>query len=129
MNLQGKINLLKLEKTGLMMVNGRSGAKLCVVIPVEENDIYVSRDESLKPKGAYLSINAWQSNSESGVDQYGNSHSVKQGFSKEFRERMGEEEMRAKPFIGNLRPWERKEQPITAPTAQASADEYDDLPF
>ena len=104
MNLQGKINLLKLEKTGLMVVNGRSGAKLCVVIPVEENDIYVSRDESLKPKGAYLSINAWQSNSESGVDQYGNSHSVKQGFSKEFRERMGEEEMRAKPFIGNLSP-------------------------
>ena len=129
MNLQGKINLLKLEKTGLMTVNGRSGAKLCVVIPVEENDIYVSRDESLKPKGAYLSINAWQSNSESGVDQYGNSHSVKQGFSREFRERMDEEEMRAKPFIGNLRPWERKEQPITAPTAQASADEYDDLPF
>ena len=112
-----------------MMVNGRSGAKLCVVIPVEENDIYVSRDESLKPKGAYLSINAWQTNADSGVDQYGNSHGVKQGFSKEFRERMGEEEMRAKPFIGNLRPWERKEQPITAPTAQASADEYDDLPF
>ena len=129
MNLQGKINLLKLEKAGLVMVNGRSGAKLCVVIPVEENDIYVSRDESLKPKGAYLSINAWQSNSESGVDQYGNSHSVKQGFSREFRERMDEEEMRAKPFIGNLRPWERKEQPITAPTAEASADEYDDLPF
>ena len=129
MNLQGKINLLKLEKTGLMTVNGRSGAKLCVVIPVEENDIYVSRDESLKPKGAYLSINAWQSNSDSGVDQYGNSHSVKQGFSREFRERMDEEEMRAKPFIGNLRPWERKEQPISAPTAQASADEYDDLPF
>ena len=129
MNLQGKINLLKLEKTGLMMVNGRSGAKLCVVIPVEENDIYVSRDESLKPKGAYLSINAWQSNSDSGVDQYGNSHSVKQGFSKEFRDCMSEEEMRAKPFIGNLRSWERKEQPISAPTAQASADEYDDLPF
>ena len=129
MNLQGKINLLKLEKTGLMMVNGRSGAKLCVVIPVEDNDIYVSRDESLKPKGAYLSINAWQSNSDSGVDKYGNSHSVKQGFSKEFRERMGEEEMRAKPFIGNLSPLERKEKPISAPTAQASADEYNDLPF
>ena len=129
MNLQGKINLLKLEKTGLMMVNGRSGAKLCVVIPVEDNDIYVSRDESLKPKGAYLSINAWQSNSDSGVDKYGNSHSVKQGFSKEFRERMGEEEMRAKPFIGNLSPLERKEKTISAPTDQASADEYDDLPF
>ena len=129
MNLQGKINLLKLEKAGLVMVNGRSGAKLCVVIPVEENDIYVSRDESLKPKGAYLSINAWQSNAESGVDQYGNSHSVKQGFSKEFRERMSDEELRAKPFIGNMRPLERKEQPINAPTAQVAADEYDDLPF
>ena len=129
MNLQGKINLLKLEKTGLMMVNGRSGAKLCVVIPVEDNDIYVSRDESLKPKGAYLSISAWQSKADSGVDQYGNSHGMKQGFSKEFIERMSDDELRAKPFIGNMRPLERKEQPINAPTAQASSDEYDDLPF
>lgn len=129
MNLQGKINLLKLEKTGLMVVNGRSGAKLCVVIPVEENDIYVSRDESLKPKGAYLSINAWQTKADSGVDQYGNSHGVKQGFAKESIERMSDEELRAKPFIGNLRPFERKEQPINAPTAQVAADEYDDLPF
>ena len=53
MNLQGSIDLLKLEKAGIATIKN----KKCVVIPIEENDLYVSMDENLKAKAVYLGIN------------------------------------------------------------------------
>lgn len=40
MNLTGSVNLLKLEKAGIATTKN----KKCVVIPIEENDLYVSMD-------------------------------------------------------------------------------------
>ncbi|MGM9759309.1 MAG: hypothetical protein ACI30I_04230 [Parabacteroides sp.] len=132
MNYQGNINLLRFDKSGLMMVSGRTGQKLCVVIPVEENDIYVSRDENLKPRGAYVAVSAWQNRVQNGgVDQYGNTHGIKQSFSQEYREAHTEEEMRAKPFLGNLKPMETRQAPVTAPQVEAApyGESYEELPF
>lgn len=36
MNLTGSVNLLKLEKAGIATIKN----KKCVVIPIEENDLY-----------------------------------------------------------------------------------------
>lgn len=53
MNLQGSIDLLKLEKAGIATIKN----KKCIVIPIEENDLYVSMDENLKAKSVYLGLN------------------------------------------------------------------------
>lgn len=52
MNLTGSVNLLKLEKAGIATIKN----KKCVVIPIEENDLYVSMDENLKAKAVYLNL-------------------------------------------------------------------------
>lgn len=52
MNLTGSIDLLKLEKVGIATIKN----KKCVVIPIEENDLYVSMDENLKAKAVYLKL-------------------------------------------------------------------------
>lgn len=130
MNLTGKINLMRLEHTGVITINGKSGAKVCVVIPVEENDIYISVDEQTgRAKGAYLGLNLYENQSESGLDQYGNSHAVKQSLSKQFRETMTEEELKAKPFLGNMKPMEQVNRTSMLSTTVADVENNDDLPF
>lgn len=130
MNFTGKINLLKLDSTGIVVINGKSGSKKCVVIPIEENDIFVPIDESTgKAKGAYLGLNMWHNNNETGLDQYGNSHSVKQSFSQQYRESKSEEEMRNKPFLGNMKPLETINNISRISSPLADVADNDDLPF
>ena len=42
MNYNVKIDLKKLEKVAVMNIQGKNGLIKCVVIPVEENNIFVS---------------------------------------------------------------------------------------
>lgn len=67
MNLTGSVNLLKLEKVGIATIKN----KKCVVIPIEENDLYVSMDENLKAKAVYLNVNI---NERREPSQYGNTY-------------------------------------------------------
>lgn len=84
------INLTKLDGARLQTAND---GKLYVCIPVEEADLFMTE------KGAcYLSLNAWDNGK---VDQYGNSHAVKQSFSKARREQLGPDGVKNKPYIGN----------------------------
>lgn len=126
MNLSGSIDLLKLKNAGIATINGKSGAKKCVVIPIEENDLYVSMDENLKAKSVYLGFNVWERKE---VSQYGKTHSIKQNFSKDFREQLTKEELDAKPFIGEMKPIEKVNavEQVAAPVEEV--EEKDDLPF
>ena len=128
MNLNIKINLLALENVAIIPIQGSSKTKKCVVIPIEDNDIYMSMDEELKPKSAYLSAIAWESKE---VGKYGDTHRICQSFSKEYRERVGEEELKKKPILGNGKPVQKKEQGVVkteAKTPDVKVSE-DDLPF
>lgn len=130
MNLQGKINLLKLENSGVMKINGHGTTKLCIVIPIEENDIYLSVDKDTdKAKSAWLSLNVWQNRTESGTDKYGNTHSVKQAFSKQYKERMGEGAIKEKPFIGNMKIWDTSNNATAKVSESADVGDDDELPF
>lgn len=91
-NVRFSINLLKLKKSGVATIHGVR----CVVIPIGDNDIYISNDETNKPKGAYLAFCAWASSN----SKYGNTHLVKQSFSKEFRNKHPDSE-RLSPILGN----------------------------
>ena len=73
------LNLMKLSRVGVASIKGLK----CVVIPIVENDIFISMNEEGKAKSAYLGITAWAN--KNGVSQYGDTHLVKQSFSEEFK--------------------------------------------
>lgn len=56
MNLQGSIDLLKLELAGIATIKG----KKCLVIPIQENDIYINMNEDLRAKAAYLGLSIFE---------------------------------------------------------------------
>lgn len=126
MNLQGSIDLLKLEKAGIATIKN----KKCIVIPIEENDLYVSMDENLKAKAVYLGINI---NERREPSKYGETHYCKQSLSKEYQEtHKSELEAKGKIYIGGLKPSKFQGSSnavasVEAPNAQIEDD--DQLPF
>lgn len=127
--LTGKINLLKFRKSCIMSLKGKESYVKCVVIPVEENQIFISEDDRHQAKGAYVDFMAYE-NRES---QYGDSHSLRQTYPKEVRERMTDDEKREIPYIGNLRPLVPKNAAATvqAPAGEdfRPAEDEIDIPF
>lgn len=115
-----KVNLKTLRNAGLVNVRG----KKCVLISVDDNaEIFVGE------KGIYLNITAIEMKQSS---QFGDTHFLKGNLDKEAFEKLTDEERKALPIIGNMRPIEsrRVEQPAE-PIADADitpADD-DDLPF
>lgn len=95
-NLSIKLNLAKLDGASLQ-TNPNTG-KRAMIIPVEEADLFVS-DRG----GVYLDLSAWE-NRDGIPDQYGNTYGIKKSYSKEVRERLGKDGIKAKPFIGNAKP-------------------------
>lgn len=126
-NFNAKINLMKLKRAGIMSIQGRGETLRCLVIPVEENHLFISSDEQNKPKAAYLDLTAWELRN----PKYEETHMIKQSLPKEVREQMSDEELKTQPIIGGLKPFESEQQnaagSVDAPFAQVS--NYDDLPF
>lgn len=126
-NFNAKINLMKLKRAGIMSIQGRGETLRCLVIPVEENHLFISSDEQNKPKAAYLDLTAWELRN----PKYDETHMIKQSLPKEVCEQMSDEELKAQPIIGGLKPFESEQQNAAgscdAPSAQVS--DYDDLPF
>lgn len=116
-NFTGKINLLKLKKSCVMALKGKESYVKCVVIPIEENQIYITEDDRHQAKGAYLDFMAYENQN----SQYGDTHSLRQTYPKEVRERMTDDEKKKIPYIGNLRPFvpQNAAASVQAPAAQA----------
>ena len=116
-----KVNLKGLQNAGLVNVKG----KRCALIPVDDNaEIFVGE------KGIYLNLTAIEMKQAS---QFGDTHFLKGNLDKEAFEKLTEEERKALPIIGNMRPFERRvaEQPAEsiADTDITPAGDDDDLPF
>lgn len=126
MNYNQNINLLKLKNACIITVKGKTESKKGVFIPIQENDLYVAMDESLKPKGVHLGLSSWELKQKG---QYGDTHLLKQSFSKEFRELMSEDELKNTPILGNMKPIEKANDVSNIPVPEVSASEEDDLPF
>lgn len=122
MNLTGSIDLLRLEKACVATLKGVR----CVVIPVDMNDIYVSADkETLEARGAFLGFNVYERREPS---ERGETHYIKQSFSKNFREgKSNEYEERKKVYIGGAKPNEYQQVQAQAPAVMVDNDS--DLPF
>lgn len=126
MNYNQNLNLLKLKNACIITVKGKTESKKGVFIPIQENDLYVAMDESLKPKGVHLGLSSWELKQKG---QYGDTHLLKQSFSKEFRELMSEDELKNTPILGNMKPLEKANDVSNIPVPEVSASEEDDLPF
>lgn len=123
----GKLNLLKLKRAGVMKIPGRTEVLRCLVIPIEENNIFISTDENNHPKAAYLDLTAWALKN----PKYEESHMIKQSLPKEVREKMTDEEKKAMPIIGGLKPInvEAQNAASTCDAPFAQTQDLDDLPF
>lgn len=118
MNYNLKLDFAKLKKVGVANITGKSGNKVkCVVIPVEENNIFLS-----EKGGIYMDLACFALKKEN----YGQSHLIKQSLSEEERNTMTEEEKNAMPIIGALKPMKAKQAEVTE---EAQPDPEDDLPF
>lgn len=130
MNYTVKIDLKKLDKTALMNIQGKDGMVQCVVIPVKDNNIFVSD----KPNGGiYLELKA----SEAREMKYGQSHFLKKTVSKEAYSQMTKDERMSMPIIGSLSPYDNQgmagnnQTPTEQPKENTSNGDYDgtELPF
>ena len=129
MNYSVRLNLLKLEGAGVMKIQGKNATKNCVVIPIDSNGIYLSVDERMKAKSAYLDLNVWENRETSKV---GDTHAIKVSLPKEMREAMADEDLSKMQYVGNMKPMLKQSQDeiqksVDAPV-QAATNE-DDLPF
>lgn len=118
MNYNLKLDLAKLKKVGVANITGKTGNKVkCVVIPVEENDIFLS-----EKGGIYMDLACFEMKKEN----YGQSHLIKQSLSEEKRKSMTDEEKNAIPIVGALKPMKAKQAEVRE---EVQTDEDDDLPF
>ena len=89
------VNLQKLKNAGLVTVNGKTGKKRCVCIPVDDNpEIFVGE------KGIYLGLVAIERKE---VSEHNETHILKGYLPKDVREAMSEEERKGLPIIGSVR--------------------------
>ena len=128
-NLEIKLNLLCLENSCIITLNGKTAQKRGVFIPINDNDIFVSKDKDTgKAKAAYLNFTAWERKE---VSQFGATHALKQSYTKEFKERLGEEAIKARPYLGDgkLSDWKPENQASNVEAPAVPFEETDDLPF
>lgn len=123
----GKLNLLKLKRAGVMQIPGRTEVLRCLVIPIEENNIFISTDENNRPTAAYLDLTAWELKN----PKYEETHMIKQSLSKKIREKMTDEEKKAMPILGGLKTanFEAQNGASTCDVHFAQAQDLSDLPF
>lgn len=127
MNYSGKINLLKMKNACIVTVKGNTSTKRGVFIPIEDNSLFISADDNLKPKAAYIDISVWENKQPS---KFGDTHSIRQSLPKEALERMTDDEKKSIPYIGNIKPFEQVNAFNSVASPYASVDNnIDDLPF
>lgn len=125
MNYSIKIDLLKLKGAFMRELQGKTAAKKCIIIPVEENDIYVGQ------KGCYLDLTGI----EMANPQFGDTHFVKPDIPKAKRETMTDEQRRAVPILGGMRAIQPRQQQTTTmmiddhDNSQEETATNDELPF
>lgn len=128
-----RVNLSKLNKSAVLMLQGKAGPVKCVVIPVEENNLYIG------DKGAYLDVTAIPLTN----PKYAETHLLKPSLPKEKYQALTEEQRNAIPIIGGVTPFKTAEpegnaaaaaeyggtnSAVATPVAPFGTSE-DDLPF
>lgn len=132
-NFQGKLDFLKFKNSCVISVKGKTGEKKGVFVPIEDNGLFVTTDENNKAKGAYFNFAVFENKQ---VGKYGDTHMIKQSIGKDARSKMSDEEKRAIPILGNMKPMELQspsvpQNDIVTPASPAAPQDNgdSDLPF
>jgi hypothetical protein len=118
-NITIKINLTQFHSV-IKTLPTQSGDLIeCVVLPIEKNHFFKGE------KGVYCDLIAFElKNKKEGIKD---THSIKQSFSKEYLEKLSQDEKNALPFIGGLIVWDENPAGEKPPVVQT--DPNSDLPF
>lgn len=137
--LVGSINLARLENAGVMSIKSQKTGvvKKCVVIPIEENDIFIKVEEKTTQSGERYISRLYNLGVEilekREADQWGNTCHIKVSTSKEWIEKHSQQELEArnKIYLGNLKPVSipSSNQAATMEAPFVESDESADLPF
>lgn len=134
----GSINLARLSNVGILNVKGKTGAiKKCVVIPIEDNDIYIKETEKTDMNGQKYKSKIYALGCEvyekREPDQYGNTHYAKCSVSKNYIDGHTQEDVdaRNKIYLGDFKPVEipSSNQASSIPAPEVQSNDTDDLPF
>jgi hypothetical protein len=115
-NLNIKINLLDL-KCARRFEKSQSGLVECLIIPIEQNYLYVGE------KGVYLDLSAFELKEKKG----NKTHLIKQQLPKDVFKALTDEQKRDTPILGDVTTWEHTEPEPASNAASLQPD--DDLPF
>lgn len=91
-----KLDLSKLNKVATTEIQGRTGKVKCVVIPIEDNGVFVSD----RTGSIYLDFTAYERQQES----YGQTHIIKPRVGGDRWKAMSDEERKNIPICGSLSP-------------------------
>ena len=105
-----RIALTKLKGAKVMEIEGRTCKKLCVVIPIDNEegtviDSYEGKIDGLPTTRPLDDVQLNLTAFEFKEKRFGQTHGIKASFSKERLKRMREEDLGNMPFVGNLKPW------------------------
>lgn len=121
------VNLLKLKGAFVRSLQGRESKKVCIIIPIDDADLYQKVDEDFKIQKVTLSLTHFERKE---VGQYGDTHVVKQSHSKAWNESHSEEEKKAEPILGNSSPLKSENRVAKVQEMSLTEDEFEDpLPF
>lgn len=118
-NFSIKTDLLKLQGAFVTNLKGKTATKRCLIIPVDEAGLFVGQ------KGVYLNMTAIEMQD----PKFAETHCLKVNLDKERYEAMTEEERRAQPIIGGMKPLEAQQMKVTSTLDGSAAAVDDDLPF
>ena len=124
-----RIALTKIKGAKVMDVEGKTCTKRCIVIPIDNEegtvvDAYEANRDGVMTWKPLNDVFVNLSTFEFKEKRYGQSHGLKVQFSKRRLESMSEDELRAMPFIGNMKPWvtPNVEDDDDLPLADAKSD-------
>ena len=98
-NLFLRFNLTAFKNAGVAKLQGKTGVKKCVIIPIDDNFVYEGN------KGAYVDFIAWHNEKLNN----GDTHLIKQSLPKEVRDKLSEEDRMSLATFGSVRPMQSSE--------------------
>ena len=122
-----RIALTRLKGAKVMDIEGKTCTKRCVVIPIDNEDGTVQDAYEAKVEG----LPTWKPLDEVQLNltafefrevKFGQSHGIKVSFGRKRMETMKEEELRAMPFIGNMKPWAMRNDSEDLPAGNNEED-------
>ena len=126
-NLSITINIANIRGAVVRNIQGKNQAMPCVVIPIDKDTMFVGE------KGVYIDLVAFPIKEEYIRGESDNrTHSIKQSFSREYRDKLSDAERKELPYIGNVSVLKR--QSITDKVAEQTPltimnDSDDELSF